>query len=77
MRNFPDRETVERIRREYPAGTRIALIAMDDVQAPPEDTCGTVLAVDDVASLLVHWDNGSALNVAFRVDRVAKLKEGK
>ena len=77
MRNFPDRETVERIRREYPAGTRIALIAMDDVQAPPVGTHGTVLAVDDVANLLVRWNNGSALNVAFRVDRVAKLKEGK
>ena len=76
MRNFPDRETVERIRKEYPAGTRIALIAMDDVQAPPVGTCGTVLAVDDVASLLVHWDNGSTLNVIYRVDRVAKLNEG-
>lgn len=75
MRNFPDRETVERIRKEYPAGTRIALIAMDDVQAPPVGTHGTVLAVDDVASLQVRWDNGSTLNVIFRVDRVAKLKE--
>jgi len=75
MRNFPDRETVERIRREYPAGTRIALIAMDDVQAPPVGTHGTVLAVDDVASLQVRWDNGSTLNVIFRVDKVAKLKE--
>ena len=75
MRNFPDRETVERIRREYPAGTRIALIAMDDVQAPPVGTHGTVLAVDDVASLQVRWDNGSTLNVIFHVDRVAKLKE--
>ena len=77
MRNFPDRETVERIRREYPAGTRIALIAMDDVQAPPVGTHGTVLAVDDAASLLVHWDNGSTLNVIYNVDRVRKLKEGK
>ena len=77
MRNFPDRETVERIRREYPAGTRIALIAMDDVQAPPVGTHGTVLAVDDAASRLVHWDNGSTLNVIYNVDRVRKLKEGK
>ena len=77
MRNFPDRETVERIRREYPAGTRIALVAMDDVQSPPVGTHGTVLAVDDAASLLVHWDNGSTLNVIYNVDRVRKLKEGK
>ena len=75
MRNFPDRETVERIRREYPAGTRIALIAMDDVQSPPVGTHGTVLAVDDAASLLVHWDNGSTLNVIYRVDRMRKLKD--
>ena len=75
MRNFPDRETVERIRREYPAGTRIALIAMDDVQSPPVGTHGTVLAVDDVANLLVRWNNGSTLNVIFRVDRVRKLKD--
>ena len=77
MRNFPDRETVERIRREYPAGTRIALIAMDDVQAPPVGTHGTVLAVDDAADLQVCWDNGSTLNVIYRVDRTRKLKEGK
>ncbi len=30
---FPSREIVERIRREYPAGTRVELVRMDDVQA--------------------------------------------
>ena len=75
MRSFPDRETVERIRREYPVGTRIELISMDDCQAPPIGTHGTVLAVDDAASLLVHWHNDSTLNVIYRVDRVRKLKE--
>ena len=29
---FPSREIVERIRREYPAGTRVELVRMDDVQ---------------------------------------------
>ena len=33
--NFPNRETVESVRREYPAGTRVELVWMDDVQAPP------------------------------------------
>ena len=28
---FPSREIVERIRREYPAGTRVELVRMDDV----------------------------------------------
>ena len=52
MRNFPDRETVERIRREYPAGTRVKLLEMDDCFAPPIGTLGTVIAVDDTASLI-------------------------
>ena len=27
---FPSRETVERVRRQYPAGTRVELVSMDD-----------------------------------------------
>ena len=29
---FPSREIVERVRREYPTGTRVELIRMDDPQ---------------------------------------------
>lgn len=72
---FPSRETVERLRSQYPAGTRIELLSMDDPQAPPEGTRGTVLAVDDIASLIVAWDNGSSLNVAYGVDQVRILPE--
>ena len=62
---FPSREIVERIRREYPAGTRVELVRMDDVQAPPAGTKGTVKGVDDTGSLLMRWDNGSGLNVVY------------
>ena len=72
---FPSRETVERLRSQYPAGTRIELLSMDDPQAPPKGTRGTVLAVDDIASLIVAWDNGSSLNVAYGVDQVRILQE--
>ena len=72
---FPSRETVERLRRQYPAGTRIELLSMDDPQTPPKGTRGTVLAVDDIASLIVAWDNGSSLNVAYGVDQVRILPE--
>ena len=71
--SFPSRETVERLRSQYPAGTRIELLSMDDPQAPPEGTRGTVLAVDDIGSLIVAWDNGSSLNVAYSIDRVRIL----
>ena len=56
---FPSKETVERIRREYPAGTRGELLRMDDAQAPPAGTKGTVLGVADTGPLLMRWDNGS------------------
>lgn len=69
----PTREQVEALRQKYPAGTRIELLEMDDPQAPPIGTEGTVLGVDDIGSLLVSWDNGSSLNVAYSIDRVRIL----
>jgi len=71
--NFPDRSTVERVKKEYPAGTRVILEKMDDPQAPPVGTMGTVTGVDDAGSLLVDWDNGSGLNVVYGEDRVKKM----
>ena len=71
--NFPNRDTVERVRRQYPAGTRVELIKMDDVQAPPIGTKGTVTGVDDTGSILVAWDNGSYLNVIYGEDVVRKV----
>lgn len=73
---FPNKEIVERVRKEYPAGTRVELVRMDDVQAPPIGTRGTVIGVDDTASLLMRWDNGSHLNVVYGEDAVRKIEEG-
>ena len=70
---FPSRETVERVRRQYPSGTRVELVQMDDRQAPPAGTLGTVLGVDDTGSLLMRWDNGSGLNVVYGEDIVRKI----
>lgn len=52
--NFPRREIVESLRKEYPPGTRVELVKMDDFQAPPVGTKGTVLRVDDTGSLLMR-----------------------
>ena len=73
--NFPSREIVERVRKEYPIGTRVELVKMDDPQAPPVGTKGTVMRVDDTASLLMHWDTGSGLNVVYGEDIVKKLPD--
>ena len=71
---FPSRETVKQIRNEFPTGTRVELVSMDDRQAPPLGTKGTVIGVDDTGSLLMRWDNGSGLNVVYGEDVVQKLK---
>lgn len=68
--NFPNAKEVERVRREFPNGTRVELRQMDDPQAPPVGTKGTVIGVDDTASLIVKWDNGSRLNVIYGEDIV-------
>lgn len=70
---FPNRKIVEHVRREYPVGTRVELVRMHDKQAPPVGMTGTVLGVDDMASLLTHWDNGSRLNVVYGEDCVKKI----
>lgn len=70
---FPSKELVEQLRKRYPAGTRVRLVSMDDIQAPPVGTLGTVRGVDDAGDILVRWDNGSGLNVAFGVDEIAKI----
>jgi len=61
------------LRETYPVGTRVELVRMDDVQAPPIGTKGTVYGVDDTGSILVNWDNGSGLNVVYGVDVCRKL----
>ena len=67
---FLSREIVEEIRKRYPKGSRVALVFMDDTQAPPVGTLGTILGVDDIGSLMVEWDNGSHLNVIYCEDKV-------
>ena len=70
---YPDRETVARVRAEFLPGTRVELVKMDDLQAPPIGTKGTVLYVDDIASRCMRWDNGSSLHVACGEDVVRKI----
>ena len=70
---YPGRDIIEKLKQQYPVGTRVILRKMDDCQAPPIGTKGTVQGVDDAASLLVKWDNGCGLNVVYGVDEVENL----
>ena len=72
----PSREIINRLRECYPKGTRVELVQMDDPQAPPVGTLGTVIGVDDIGSIMVKWDNGSGLSVAYGIDCCRKVVEG-
>lgn len=70
---FPSRQIVEKLRTEYPAGTQVELVKMDDIQAPPIGTRGTVIGVDDIGSIVVKWDNGSSLHIVYGEDVCKKI----
>ena len=70
---FPCRTIVEKLRAEYPAGTRVELVKMDDIQTPPVGTKGTVMGVDDIGSIMVRWDNGSGLHIVYDEDVCKKI----
>ena len=73
MMRFPSKAVVEVLRRQYPVGTRVELVQMDDPQAPPLGTKGTVLGVDDIGSIMVAWDSGGSLNVVCGEDICRKV----
>ena len=74
---YPNKEKIEMLRKRYPAGTKIELLAMEDKQAPPVGTIGEVIAVDDSGQLVMHWENGSGLNLIPGVDKFRKVGEAK
>lgn len=69
------KKSADEVRRMYPKGTIVELVKMEDVQAPPVGTRGTVRGVDDLGSIMVSWDNGSGLNVIPGEDIVRIIKE--
>ncbi len=76
MTGFPNKDIVERIKREYPKGTRVELVSMNDpYDSIPEGTKGTVRVVDDIGTIHVSWDNGSGLGIAYGEDSCRKISE--
>ena len=72
---FPSKAEIERLRRQYLEGTKVELVSMNDKQAPPAGTVGRVWGVDDAGSILVHWSNGSSLNLLPDVDEFRVIRE--
>lgn len=64
---------VEFLRKMYPVGCKVVLHHMDDPQAPPSGTIGTVTWVDDIGQIHVNWENGSSLALIPSVDSFSKV----
>ena len=75
---FADENTLKKLRAEFPAGSRVVLDQMDDPQAPASGMQGPCKGVDDAGNIMVAWDAGGSLNVAYGADschRVASEAE--
>lgn len=71
------RRTADRMKQEYPPGTRLLLLNMEDPWAPvPPGTRGTVAYVDDIGQIGMKWDNGRTLSLVPGEDSFRKLTDG-
>ena len=74
---FPRKEIVEAVRARYPAGTRVALVEMNDPYSRLKSgDRGTVNHVDDTGTVFVDWVCGSGLGVVYGKDRIRILEGG-
>jgi hypothetical protein len=66
---------LEQLRKNFPIGTRIELISMDDpyTKLVPGDQ-GVLTHIDDIGTVFVSWDKGSSLGLVFG-DRYKKVEE--
>lgn len=76
MQNFPNKNTIEKLREMYPIGTRVELVSMNDpfTKLMPGEQ-GTVQFVDDIGTVFVNWDCGSGLGVAYGEDVIRKIQQ--
>ena len=67
-------EALIRLREEYPVGTRVEMVEMNDpYREMPPGLKGTVQMVDDAGSIQINWDNGSTLAAIHGFDRIKKV----
>ena len=70
------RGRIEFYKEHYPCGTRVQLDGMGDDPCPVETgAVGTVIAVDDIGTVFVNFDNGRSLGICPEVDRFHKITE--
>ena len=76
MNEFLSRDVVERLKKEYPKGTRLVLISMDDPYSKlVSGDKGSVNYVDSAGTIHMKWDRGSRLGLVYGVDVFRKLTD--
>jgi len=71
-----DRAFAERMKRNYPAGTKIELDRMDDpYRDMPKGLKGIVDFVDDAGQIHCIWENGSSLALIPGEDEFHRIAE--
>ena len=65
-----DKNPLERLRWEFPVGSEVELVRMDDSQAPQPGTRGKVMFIDDAGTTHVAWATGSTLGVVYGMDEI-------
>lgn len=66
-------DRVELLRHLYPKGCRVRCDYMEDFQAVPSGTLGTVDHVDDIGTIHVRWDTGSSLGLIYGEDEFTRV----
>lgn len=74
---IPNRNEIENIKKEYPKGTLVELIKMDDQQAPPRGSIGVVEHVDSMGQLHMNWKHGGSIALVPGVDQFKIIKRYK
>lgn len=69
---MPEEKTIESLKKNYPPGTRVELVRMNDPHAPAVGCRGTVSRVDDIGTIHVVWDDGSTLGAVWDEDIIYK-----
>lgn len=61
---------LKELREKYIVGTRVELVHMNDPYANKLSAGeqGTVIRIDDIGTIHVHWDCGSSLGVVYGED---------
>ena len=72
---YISKETLDYIRKNFPVGTRVELVQMDDPYSKKlKPGCkGTVRCVDDIGTIHVAWDCGSSLGIVYGEDVCKKI----